>query len=87
MVEARQGGSELDFAGAEQIVGRTPGGRLTIQTIEGGQALYSLDLLDADQVRWIALLFLAEGCDVSDVTKLAGSLAIDLPADRRSDLE
>jgi hypothetical protein len=60
---------------------------VAIQTIEEGLALYSLDLLPADDIPELALLFIAQGCDVSEMAALAGSLVIDHPADRKRDLE
>ena len=72
---------------AEVQVGRTPEGDVAIETTEEGMALYVLNLLDADDIPKLALLFLANGCDVPEMAALAGSLAIDHPADRRSELE
>jgi hypothetical protein len=60
---------------------------VAIQTIEEGLALYTLGLLQADEIPELALLFLARGCDVPEMAALAGSLAIEHPADLRSDLE
>src|SRR5262245_4673479 len=60
---------------------------MAIRTIEEGTARFSLGLLDLADIPALAVLFLNEGCDVPEMAAVAGSLAIDHPADRRSDLE
>jgi len=60
---------------------------MAIRTIEEGLALYSLGWLSSDAIPDLALLFLSEGCDVLEMAALAGSLAIEHPADRRAELE
>jgi hypothetical protein len=60
---------------------------VAIHSIEEGLALYGLGLLRGEEIPDLALLFLAAGSNVLEMAALAGSLAIDHPADRRADLE
>jgi hypothetical protein len=57
------------------------------QSIQEALALHSLGLLAVEQIPEVAMLFLDEGCDVLDMAALAGALAIDHPADLRSEFE
>jgi hypothetical protein len=60
---------------------------MAVQTIEEGMALFSLGLLDPDDIPALALRFVNEGRDVPDMAAIASSLPIEHPADRRSDFE
>ena len=60
---------------------------MALTTIEEGLALHRLGLLRVEEIPVLAMLFLAQDCDVPEMAALAGSLPIEHPADTRSDLE
>ena len=58
-----------------------------IHTLEEGLALHKLDCLPSEAIPDLALMFLADGCDVLEMAELAGSLPLEHPADVRANFE